>query len=54
MLDDTLSGLDGKTENQVVENLFGREGIMRQLGITAFLISNAGKWLVESLLCCFN
>ncbi|KAM0810192.1 putative ABC transporter [Seiridium cardinale] len=41
LLDDTLSGLDGRTENQVVENLFGPGGLIHKLGTTVFLITNA-------------
>jgi ATP-binding cassette, subfamily C (CFTR/MRP), member 1 len=42
VLDDTLTGLDGKTENQIVENLFGPDGLVRKLGISVFLVTNAG------------
>ncbi|KAI1875114.1 uncharacterized protein JN550_002543 [Neoarthrinium moseri] len=43
VLDDTLSGLDAKTENQVVENLLGTNGLVRRLGITVFLTTNGGS-----------
>ncbi|KAK6082594.1 ABC transporter [Seiridium cupressi] len=41
LLDDTLSGLDGRTENQAVENLFGPGGLIHKLGTTVFLITDA-------------
>ncbi|KAI2473576.1 ABC transporter [Annulohypoxylon bovei var. microspora] len=41
ILDDPFSALDGRTENQIVENLFGREGLFRKLGTMVLLISNS-------------
>ncbi|KAI1414778.1 ABC transporter [Hypoxylon sp. FL1857] len=44
ILDDPFSGLDGRTENQIVENLFGAEGLLRELGTTVLLISNSTQY----------
>ncbi|KAI1405376.1 putative ABC transporter [Hypoxylon fuscum] len=44
LLDDTFSGLDGKTEQVVVNNLFGTSGLFRQLGTTVVLVSNSSQY----------
>ncbi|KAI0837775.1 ABC transporter [Hypoxylon sp. FL0890] len=44
ILDDPFSSLDGRTENQVIENLLGGEGLLRQLGTTVLLISNSTQY----------
>ncbi|KAI1135027.1 ABC transporter [Hypoxylon sp. FL0543] len=44
ILDDPFSGLDGRTENQIVENLFGPEGLLRELGTTVLLIGNSTQY----------
>ncbi|KAL7629149.1 hypothetical protein AAE478_000668 [Parahypoxylon ruwenzoriense] len=49
ILDDPFSALDGKTENQVVENLLGPSGILRKQGTTVFLISNSSEYLTTLL-----
>jgi hypothetical protein len=43
VLDDSLSALDGNTENRIVENLLGPEGLFKKMGTTIFLITNASK-----------
>ncbi|KAH8680546.1 ABC transporter [Xylariales sp. PMI_506] len=43
VLDDTLSGLDGNTENQLVNSILCEGGLARKLGLTIFLISNAAQ-----------
>lgn len=44
LLDDSFSALDGNTERQLFDNLFGHSGIIRGLGITVVLISNSCKF----------
>ncbi|KAI0147916.1 ABC transporter [Hypoxylon sp. NC0597] len=44
ILDDPFSSLDGGTENQIVENLIGPEGLLRELGTTLLLISNSTQY----------
>lgn len=41
VLDDPFSSLDGRTEDQIIRNLFGPEGIFRMRRTTVFWISNA-------------
>ncbi|KAH8899329.1 hypothetical protein GQ53DRAFT_709991 [Thozetella sp. PMI_491] len=41
ILDDTFSGLDGKTEDQITKNLFGPAGLFRELGTTVLWITNS-------------
>ncbi len=43
VLDDTFAALDGTTEGQVIENLFGENGWLRKANATVFWITNAGK-----------
>jgi ATP-binding cassette subfamily C (CFTR/MRP) protein 1 len=43
VLDDTLSGLDSDTENQVFHSLLGRAGILRKLRTTVVLASSSSK-----------
>jgi hypothetical protein len=43
MLDDTLSGLDTSTEEQVFHRLCGEKGIFRELNTTVLLVSSSGK-----------
>lgn len=49
ILDDTLSGLDGETENHVFDNLFGPGGLFKRLKTTVILVSNSCKfiWVVQ-------
>lgn len=43
MLDDPFAALDGTTEGQVIENLFGDNGWFKKANVTVFWITNAGK-----------
>ncbi|KAI1179905.1 putative ABC transporter [Nemania sp. FL0916] len=43
-LDDTFSGLDGKTEQVIFENLFGTRGLIRRLKTTVILVSNSSQY----------
>jgi len=42
VLDDPFTGLDGSTEDTVIDNLLGSKGWFRQLGVTAFIIGLSG------------
>ncbi|KAI1461835.1 ABC transporter [Annulohypoxylon moriforme] len=44
ILDDPFSALDGGTENRIVENLFGHEGLFRKLETTVLLITNSTQY----------
>lgn len=44
VLDDSFSALDGKTQNQTIEYLLGREGILRKLGVTVIWISTTTRY----------
>ncbi|THV47959.1 hypothetical protein BGAL_0277g00120 [Botrytis galanthina] len=44
LLDDTFSGLDGHTEQTIFENLFGSNGLVKRLKITAILVSNSTQY----------
>ncbi|KAI0391308.1 putative ABC transporter [Xylariaceae sp. FL0594] len=44
LLDDIFSGLDGETESAVFYNLFGPTGLVRRLGTTVLLVSNASQY----------
>ncbi|KAF4958935.1 hypothetical protein FGADI_2014 [Fusarium gaditjirri] len=52
LLDDSFSGLDHKTEIQVVSNLLGTQGHFRKTGTTVILIANSSKHfeLTDSLI----
>ncbi|KAH8684429.1 putative ABC transporter [Tricladium varicosporioides] len=41
LLDDSFSGLDGETENNIFKNLFGPKGLFRKLKSTVVLVSNS-------------
>ncbi|KAF6805035.1 hypothetical protein CMUS01_14711 [Colletotrichum musicola] len=41
LLDDSFSALDGKTESQIMNNLFGVEGHFKKTRTTVFLITNS-------------
>ncbi|OIW22995.1 putative ABC transporter [Coniochaeta ligniaria NRRL 30616] len=43
LLDDAFSALDGKTEDQVFNNLFGEDGIFRKLNTTVVLVTSSDK-----------
>lgn len=43
VLDDSFAALDGTTEAQIVDNLFGDNGWLRKAGVTVFWITNAGE-----------
>ena len=45
LLDDVLSGLDGKTEQMIFYHVFGAEGLCRKFGITVLLATHAIKYL---------
>jgi ATP-binding cassette subfamily C (CFTR/MRP) protein 1 len=45
LLDDTLSALDSKTEQQVVDRLLGPEGLLRQLKTTVVLVTYSTRHL---------
>ncbi|KAJ5794580.1 ABC transporter [Penicillium paradoxum] len=45
ILDDALSGLDRRTERQVFNQVFGKEGLLRQLGSTVVLVTHANYLL---------
>jgi ATP-binding cassette, subfamily C (CFTR/MRP), member 1 len=45
LLDDVLSGLDGKTEQMVFHRVFGAEGLCRKFGVTVLLATHAIKYL---------
>ncbi|KAI0973805.1 putative ABC transporter [Xylaria arbuscula] len=44
LLDDTFSGLDGETEQIIVENLFGATGLIQRLKTTVVLVSNSSQY----------
>ncbi|KAI1078186.1 ABC transporter [Whalleya microplaca] len=44
LLDDTFSALDGKTENQIVEDLLGPKGLLRERGTTVLMMSNSTQF----------
>ncbi len=44
ILDDVLSGLDTSTENHVFHNLFGDNGIFREMHTTVVLVSSSGEF----------
>ncbi|KAI0176465.1 ABC transporter [Hypoxylon sp. FL1284] len=44
VLDDPFSALDGKTEADIVQNLLGPHGLLRNLGVTVLLISNSTQY----------
>ncbi|KAI1441069.1 ABC transporter [Annulohypoxylon stygium] len=44
ILDDPFSALDGTTENEVVNNLFGSDGLFKNLGTTVLLITNSSQY----------
>lgn len=43
LLDDSFSALDGKTQDQVIHNLLGRDGIFRKLGVTVVWCTTATR-----------
>lgn len=43
VLDDIFSGLDLRTSNLIVERVFSRNGLVRQLGMTVVLATHASK-----------
>ncbi|XDG06968.1 hypothetical protein ABKA04_006583 [Annulohypoxylon sp. FPYF3050] len=44
ILDDPFSALDGTTENEVVNNLFGSDGLFKNLGTTVLSITNSSQY----------
>ena len=43
LFDDVLSGLDGATQELIVERVFGPRGLLRRTGTTAVLAGHMGK-----------
>ncbi|KAI1466683.1 P-loop containing nucleoside triphosphate hydrolase protein [Daldinia caldariorum] len=44
LVNDPFSALDGSTERQIVESLFGSEGLLKKFGVTVILISNSTQY----------
>ncbi|KAI5920739.1 putative ABC transporter [Camillea tinctor] len=44
LLDDVLSGLDGNTEQAIVQNLLGPSGLFKQLRTTVIIASNSAQY----------
>lgn len=44
VVDDIFSGLDLRTSNLIIERVFSRNGLVRQLGMTVILATHAGKF----------
>ncbi|KAE8345516.1 hypothetical protein BDV24DRAFT_178254 [Aspergillus arachidicola] len=44
ILDDTFRALDGKTEKAIVHNLLGPDGVFRNHGTTAIVITNSAQY----------
>jgi ATP-binding cassette, subfamily C (CFTR/MRP), member 1 len=42
ILDDVFSGLDATTEDQIFNNLFGQQGLIRTGNLTAIIASSDG------------
>lgn len=49
VLDDPFSALDGKTRDQVAQNLLGPKGLFRQLNAAVFWITSSSKWFMTYL-----
>ncbi|MCJ1447901.1 MAG: hypothetical protein MMC23_008413 [Stictis urceolatum] len=47
LLDDVLSGVDQRTEAQVVEALFGNKGICQRTGIAVILATSSPKYMMH-------
>lgn len=43
ILDDILSGLDPTTEQAIVDNVFGKDGLLRKQGVAVLLATHSGK-----------
>lgn len=43
MLDDILSGLDNTTQRNVIERVFGAQGVARQVRTTTVVVTHHGK-----------
>ncbi|CAN8102283.1 unnamed protein product [Discula destructiva] len=48
VFDDVLSGLDAVTEGAVFQGVFGRDGLLRQLGTTVILATHSVKHLAQA------
>ncbi|EAW08899.1 putative ABC transporter [Aspergillus clavatus NRRL 1] len=48
LLDDALSGLDRRTERQVFNQIFGKQGLLRQIGSTVVLVTHANYLLPDA------
>lgn len=49
LLDDSLSALDGETEDRVFDNIFGPSGLFKKLRATVVLVSNnseCSNWFI--------
>lgn len=44
IFDDSFASLDGTTESTIVDNLFGKDGILKKVGIAAFWITNSAQY----------
>ncbi|KAI1809574.1 putative ABC transporter [Poronia punctata] len=44
LLDDVFSGLDGETEDNIFNNLFGSTGLIRRRDVTVVLVSNNSQY----------
>lgn len=44
IFDDSFAALDGTTESAIVDNLFGKDGILKKAGIAAFWITNSAQY----------
>ena len=42
LLDDVLSGLDGRTIHVIFKRLLGPQGLLRKSGVTVILATHAG------------
>lgn len=51
LLDDVLSALDGKTEEMIVQRLFGADGLFRKLGTTVVLVTHASRYFCSNSFC---
>ncbi|KAE8352698.1 P-loop containing nucleoside triphosphate hydrolase protein [Aspergillus coremiiformis] len=48
VLDDVFSGVDSKTEQTILERLFGEEGLCRRIGTTVLMATHSSKCLAMS------
>jgi ATP-binding cassette subfamily C (CFTR/MRP) protein 1 len=48
-MDDCFSSLDSATERHCFHHLLGQDGLMTQIGATVVLVTNAGKYVLDSM-----